>query len=292
MREEFEKLALAGKINSKHVDVLVQLAQGGYCMHRSWGFGRITTVDTVFARFAIDFQGKPAHSMDLSFAADSLKPIPKDHILARKASDLNALRQMAALHHLDLIKVVLTSFGGQATVDQIQGVLVPDIIASDWKKWWEVAKREMKKDGHFLVPLKKNEPVVMREQTISLQDRLIKEFRAAKGLKAKLIVANEISKSLEDLQDRDNGVVEVIAQLNADIQSHQRTQPSLALEAIFLRDDLRAACNLAVTPGEVTSKEVWAGESSFSVLASCGTVDAVAGWEGMEAGSGDMGGDL
>ncbi|MCD6051525.1 MAG: greA [Verrucomicrobia bacterium] len=266
MREEFEKLALAGKINSKHVDVLVQLAQGGYCMHRSWGFGRITTVDTVFARFAIDFQGKPAHSMDLSFAADSLKPIPKDHILARKASDLNNLRQMAALHHLDLIKVVLTSFGGQATVDQIQGVLVPDIIASDWKKWWEVAKREMKKDGHFLVPLKKNEPVVMREQTISLQDRLIKEFRAAKGLKAKLIVANEISKSLEDLQDRDNGVTEVIAQLNADIQSHQRTQPSLALEAIFLRDDLRAACNLAVTPGEVTSKEVWAGESSFQSI--------------------------
>ncbi len=266
MREEFEKLALAGKINSKHVDALVLLAQGGYCMHRSWGFGRITTVDTVFARFAIDFQGKPAHSMDLSFAADSLKPIPKDHILARKASDLNNLRQMAALHHLDLIKVVLTSFGGQATVDQIQGVLVPDIIASDWKKWWEVAKREMKKDGHFLVPLKKNEPVVMREQTISLQDRLIKEFRAAKGLKAKLIVANEISKSLEDLQDRDNGVTEVIAQLNADIQSHQRTQPSLALEAIFLRDDLRAACNLAVTLGEVTSKEVWAGESSFQSI--------------------------
>ncbi len=266
MREEFEKLALAGKINSKHVDVLVQLAQGGYCMHRSWGFGRITTVDTVFARFAIDFQGKPAHSMDLSFAADSLKPIPKDHILARKASDLNALRQMAALHHLDLIKVVLSSFGGQATVDQIQQVLVPDIIASDWKKWWEVAKREMKKDGHFLVPLKKNEAVVMREQTVSLQDRLMNEFRAAKGLKAKLVVANEIHKSLDDLQDRDNGVTEVITQLNADIQSHQRTQPSLALEAIFLRDDLRQACGLTAQPGEVTSKDVWAGESSFQSI--------------------------
>ncbi len=266
MREEFEKLALAGKINIKHVDVLVQLAQGGYCMHRSWGFGRITTVDTVFARFAIDFQGKPAHSMDLSFAADSLKPIPKDHILARKASDLNALRQMAALHHLDLIKVVLSSFGGQATVDQIQGVLVPDIIASDWKKWWEVAKREMKKDGHFLVPLKKNEPVVMREQTISLQDRLLKEFQAAKGLKAKLIVANEIHKSLDDLQDKAGAVTEVITQLNADITSHQRTQPSLALEAVFLRDDLRQACGLTAQPGEVTSKDVWAGESSFQSI--------------------------
>jgi transcription elongation GreA/GreB family factor/transcription elongation factor GreA-like protein len=266
MREEFEKLALAGKINNKHIEVLVQLAQGGYCMHRSWGFGRITTVDTVFARFSIDFPGKAGHSMDLSFAADSLKPIPKDHILARKAADLNSLRQMAALHHLDLIKVVLGSFGGSATVDQIQNSLVPDVIASDWKKWWEVAKREMKKDGHFLVPLKKSDPVVMREQTVSMQDRLTNEFRAAKGLKAKLVVASEIHKSLEDIKERNTVVTEVISQLNADIQSHQRTMPALALEAIFLRDDLRQACNLTAQPGEVVAKDVWAGEATVKTI--------------------------
>jgi hypothetical protein len=60
-----------------------------------------------------------------------------------------------AAHHLDLIKLVLNSYGGKATVDQIQQVLVPDVIRDDWKKWWETAKREMKKDGHFIVPLKK-----------------------------------------------------------------------------------------------------------------------------------------
>ena len=80
-------------------------------MHRSWGFGKITTVDTVFCRFTIDFQNKSGHTMDLGFAAESLKPIPADHILARKASDLQGLRQMAALHHLDLIKLVLQSYG-------------------------------------------------------------------------------------------------------------------------------------------------------------------------------------
>ena len=59
MREEFEKLAAGGKINSKHIDTLTILAQTGYCVHRSWGFGRITTVDTVFARFLIDFPSTP-----------------------------------------------------------------------------------------------------------------------------------------------------------------------------------------------------------------------------------------
>jgi hypothetical protein len=51
MRDEFEKLAAAGKIGRQHIEPLLTLAQGGYCMHRSWGFGKITTVDTVFARF-------------------------------------------------------------------------------------------------------------------------------------------------------------------------------------------------------------------------------------------------
>src|SRR6185503_16590929 len=199
MREEFEKLVAAGKISRNHLEALVLLAQTGYCLHRSWGFGRITTVDTVFARFTIDFQNKPGHAMDLGFAAESLKPISQDHILARKASDLQGLRQMAALHHLDLIKLVLQSYGGRATVDQIQAVLVPDVIADDWKKWWEAAKKELKKDGHFQLPTKKSDPIIFQQKETSLDERLIGDFRAAKGLKAKITAANEFLKTLSDI---------------------------------------------------------------------------------------------
>src|ERR1051326_84564 len=183
MREEFEKMAAAGKIEGRHIDPLVQLTTSGYCMHRSWGFGRIKTVDTVFARFTIDFQNKAGHTMDLAFAAESLKPISKDHILARKAADLEGLRQLAATSHLELVKLVLNSNNGEATVSQIQQVLVPDVIRDDWKKWWEGAKRELKKDGHFQVPLKKTEAIVYQVKEISLQNRLLDEFRTAKGLK-------------------------------------------------------------------------------------------------------------
>src|SRR6478736_2124764 len=189
MKEEFEKMASAGKLERQHIDALVQLTNSGFCMHRSWGFGRIKTVDTVFSRFTIDFQNKAGHTMDLAFAAESLRPIGKEHILARKSADLETLRQMAATSHLELVKLVLNSFGGKATVDQIQGVLVPDVIRDDWKKWWEAAKRELKKDGHFMVPLKKSEPIDYQAKEISLQNRLLEEFRAAKGLKARLVVA-------------------------------------------------------------------------------------------------------
>src|SRR5436190_16472956 len=202
MREEFEKLAVAGKIEGRQVEPLVQLTNSGFCTHRSWGFGRIKTVDTVFARFTIDFPNKAGHAMDLAFAAESLRPIPKEHILARKAADLEGLRQMAATDHLELVKLVLNSYGGKATADQIQQVLVPDVIRDDWKKWWEAAKRELKKDGHFQVPIKKSEAIVYQLKEISLQDRLMEEFRAAKGLKARIVVAGELLHNAHDLSDK------------------------------------------------------------------------------------------
>src|SRR4026209_715034 len=225
MKEEFEKLVAAGKINRAHLESLVLLTKSGYCVHRSWGFGKIKTVDTVFARLTIDFPNKAGHAMAVGCAAESLKPIDTNHILARKASDLEGLRQMAALHHLDLIKRVLESYGGRATLDQIQQVLVPDVIRDDWKKWWEVAKRELKKDGHFQIPVKKTDPVTYHEKVIALDDQLLSDFRIAKGLKAKVAAAHEILKSFPDIADKKTVAREVITALSADNTSHQRTQP-------------------------------------------------------------------
>ena len=157
-----------------------------------------------------------------------------------------------AAHHLDLIKLVLNSFGGKATADQIQQVLTPDVIADDYKKWWETAKREMKKDGHFIVPLKKTEPVVFQAQETTLQDRSLADFRAAKGLKARVAVVAEIIKFVSEMKDKAAAAGEIISALNADIASHQRTQPAVALEAIFARDELRHAAGLQPVEGEVT----------------------------------------
>src|SRR5205809_3766027 len=266
MREEFEKMAAAGKLERHHIESLVQLTTSGFCMHRSWGFGRIKTVDTVFARFTIDFPNKAGHTMDLAFAAESLKPISKEHILARKASDLEGLRQMAATNHLELVKLVLNSYGGKATADQIQQVLVPDIIRDDWKKWWEAAKRELKKDGHFQVPLKKSEPVVYQAKEVSLQDRLLGEFRAGKGLKARIAVAGEILKNAHDLADKQAGAKEIIAALNAEIPNHQRTQPAVALESIFVRDDIREMGGLPPSEGELQAQAIWSQDLKLGPL--------------------------
>ena len=266
MREEFEKMAAAGKLERHHIESLVALTNSGFCMHRSWGFGRIKSVDPVFAKFTIDFPSKTDHTMDLDFAAESLKPIAPDHVLARKASDLEGLRQLAATNHLELVKLVLNSFGGRATAEQVQQVLVPEVIRDDWKKWWEAAKRELKKDGHFLVPIKKSEPILYQVKEVSLQERLLNEFRAAKGLKARFGVVAEVLKNAEDLTDRNAAAAEVVAALNAEIPSYQRTQPAVALEAVFARDDVMQMAGVPAAEGAIDARAIWSQDVKLGPL--------------------------
>jgi len=163
----------------------------------------------------------------------------------------------AALHHLDLIKLVVESFGGRATIDQIQQVLVPDVIRDDWKKWWEAAKRELKKDGHFTVPTKKSDPILYQSKEVALPERLLADLKAAKGLKARTAAATEALKNFDDLENKAAVAEEIILALNADIVTHQRTQPSVTLEGIFIRDEIREAAGLAPAEGDGAANTVW-----------------------------------
>lgn len=256
MKEEMEQLVAAGKIQARHVGALSALLEAGFCQHKSWGFGKVKALDGIAGRLLIDFQTKAGHGMDLAFAAETLKAISKDHILARKATDLKGLQQMAALHHLDVVKLVLDSNGGRATISTIQETL-KDVIPSDWKKWWEVARAEMKKDGHFQIPAKKTDPIIYQSEQTELGDRLLGEFRVAKGLKARVAVASEIIKNFEDFSKRE-AIPEIIQQLNADITSHAATRESEALEGIFVRNELRQLASLGSVEGELASREIWA----------------------------------
>ena len=257
MREEFEKLAAAGKIQPKHIESLLKLTECGYCTHRSWGFGKITTVDTVFSRFLIDFENKEGHSMDLAFGADTLTPIPTEHILVKKTKDLQGLRQMAALNHIDLIKLVLESFDGSATAAQVQDVLVPDVIADDWRKWWDGVRKELKKDGHFRVPIKKSEPILYNAEAVSLEERLLGDFKAARGLKARLTVANEMVRSQEDLSNKAVTFKETVELLNEEISKYAKNQPGLTLDGIFARDDLITLGEVEAGEEQVETATVW-----------------------------------
>jgi transcription elongation GreA/GreB family factor len=95
---------------------------------------------------------------------------------------------------------------------------------------------------------------------------LISEFRAAKGLKAHVAVATEILKNGADLSDKQAAAKEIISTLNGEIATYQRTQTAVALEGVFIRDDIREMSGLPAGEGEVTAKAIWAQDTKLAVL--------------------------
>src|SRR3954453_5837302 len=87
MDGEIAKLVEAGKLTPKAAEQLDQLTPGTYCLHKSWGFGRVADWNLLLNQIVIDFSGKKGHGMQLQYAADNLTLIPPAHFLAKKAMD-------------------------------------------------------------------------------------------------------------------------------------------------------------------------------------------------------------
>lgn len=233
---ELKKLVDGNRLTAAQAARLGTLAPGIYCLHKSWGFGRIASIDPILARVSIDFKSKPGHSMELGYAADSLQLLEPGHILTLKAENLSKVRAMPIL---EICRVLLRSHGGQAMADQFQSALTPDVVSeADWKKWWDAAKKAMKKDPHFGVPAKKTEPFVLRDSPVSAHQEVIEAFHNARGLREKLTAAEQLLGMAAQIDHVEKLLPEIVETLTDLIGKNHSSQPGLAIEAIWVRDEL------------------------------------------------------
>jgi transcription elongation factor GreA-like protein len=121
--------------------------------------------------------------MAFDYAIASLVSLPSTHIVSRKWENLAEIKQLVEGDPLALVRCSIVSFGAQATAENIQNSLVPDVMTEgEWKKWWDNAKRLMRKDGLFHVPSKKNEAFRVLSTKVEAGVQSIEKFRQAAGL--------------------------------------------------------------------------------------------------------------
>src|SRR6201998_3442592 len=109
MDAELAKLVESGKLTSKAAERLEQLKPGTFCLHKSWGFGRVAEWNLLLNQIIIDFTGKKSHPMQLQYAADNLTAIPPEHFLARKATNLALIKQLAKDDPAALVRNIIES---------------------------------------------------------------------------------------------------------------------------------------------------------------------------------------
>jgi transcription elongation GreA/GreB family factor len=254
MTSEIQKAVESGKVTPAAGNALQNLQPGGYVVHKSWGFGRIDSINFLVNQMTIDFRGKKAHTMQLQYAAESLQPINTEHILAQKAADLAGVKTRAKEDPIGLVRTILSSFGGKASQDQITGALVPEVFAeTEFKKWWEATKKALKKDGHFAVPSKKSEPFELRSAPVSHADQYLEAFNQARQLKDQLAALDQILKNLPEFSDPVAQLAPILAVAESQARKNQRLNVAHSLEFLIARDEI-----IEKTPGLARSEGAFA----------------------------------
>jgi len=239
MDPDLQKLVEAGKITTADAGQLEQLKPDTFCLHKSWGFGRVAEWNLLLNQILIDFEKKKAHPMQLQYAAQNLTPIPAGHFLAQKASDLVALKNQLKEDPVGVVRNILESLGGKATQAQISGWLLGDIFNEpEFKRWWEATKKLLKKERHFLIPTKKTDPVELRAVPVSRADELITFFNQARQPKEQAAALDQIIKLHSEFENPEKQLQPLIDAIEETARRNQRLNPALAFELVIGRDDL------------------------------------------------------
>jgi transcription elongation GreA/GreB family factor len=237
MESELLTATLPENLSPALTEKLKLLGPGTYCHHRSWGFGRIKEWIASSESVVIDFKTKKGHVMQFAYAAESLTPLAPDHVLVQKAVSLEALRRKAQDDPVVMVQDCIKSLGAQSTADNIQTLLSPDVIAAaDYKKWWDSAKRALKKNGHYYVPGKKNEALRLLDGPSSLGDSALENLRLANGPKAVLLALATLSKYWAEIKS-DSVLQEVAELLDATLSKVPKSQLPLQIELALARDE-------------------------------------------------------
>ncbi len=239
MIPEVEKLVKAGKLSQAEGDKLSRLPVGAFCQHKSWGAGRVAEWDALADKIVIDFEGKPGHVMKLGFAAGSLAPLAEDHFIARRVGDLEGLRKMSKEDPAALVTLALASHNKSLSLDQLEQLLTPHVISpADYKTWWSAAKRALKSHRHIVVPVKRSETLVLRDEGAKAADTMIASLLGARDMKSKLNALAALRKDIDLFEDASNELLPVLEHIDDTVRKAWKLHLKEALQLLVARDEL------------------------------------------------------
>src|SRR5881227_1433363 len=239
MDAELEKLVEAGKLTTKSAGQLEKLKPGTFCLHKSWGFGRVREWNLLLNQIVIDFVTKKFHAMQAQYAAENLIPLAPEHFLVRKATDIASIKNLTREDPVAVVQNILESLDGKASAQQIGEWLIGDIFTeAEWKRWWESTRKALRASGGFSIPAKKADPIEIRGEGVSHADELLAAFNKARQPKQQIAAFEQIIKSYEQFKEPEKQLQPIIVTIENTAARNQKIHPELAFELMMARDDL------------------------------------------------------
>lgn len=237
MHSDVERLLSLGKVNKELADKLDQFSPGRYCLHRTWGAGKIQSWNLAKQELLIDFETAKGHTMKLSFAMKNLTPLPDNHFRVIRFEEMDKLKALYKATSLELLRIVIEGSGGKIKAEEVEDALKDSVIpATSYKNWWDKIKTAARSGTEFIIPARKGEFIRIREGELTKAAAFLSDYEASRDLKARVRVLE--TANAEDLKKEQEVATALLNEVEADIDRGGKLALQQVLELAVLRDDL------------------------------------------------------
>ncbi len=159
------------------LEKLMSFQQGSLVLNDTWGLGVVKRVDYFYRRMTVDFKTRKGHQFTYAAATDMLERAPENHILVLRQSDPQAFEAMLRDKPGDFVKAVLKSYGDMPVV-KLENICVANgfVKSVNWKDFWEKARAELRRDELVVIPVKRTEPIQLKEAAEDYGDGWLTAF--------------------------------------------------------------------------------------------------------------------
>jgi transcription elongation factor GreA len=246
---------------------LEAMKSGAYCVHRSWGFGRIKSYDSANRKLLIDFDGKPGHPMDPAFCIGTLEILPEKHLLVRKETEAAKIQDLIENNPAQLVVEALATYpNNAATGVELENLFSSVIGADKFKRWWTAAKKQLAGDARVAVPAKRTEVYVLRDEPVNVEDELVEQFKNTRSPRRRLLIAAEILATAKK-KDLKPLAADLLADVTAIVKDTQGLEQAERLQGAWVRNDLAALAGQDSSTLEPKVEELVSNERDLQVIA-------------------------
>ena len=239
MHPDVAKLVEAGRIPKPVGERLSQLAPGNFCLHKSFGAGKVIEWDLPGKKVTIDFEKSTRQAMELQFAFQKTEWIGPEDFRAKKIEQLEELRVLSKSDPIALVVHLLESHGGSMTGDalekELSGAVIPE---PTFKKWWDSTKKALRESRLAVVPQKRTEPIVLRVGDRSPAEALVADFEAARDIKGMIRALEAIAADIGAFESDTDALKRLLSDIDEGAKKAARVQLGQALQLVAARDEV------------------------------------------------------
>ena len=238
---------------------LEAMTEGAYCIHKSWGLGKIVGFESDRSMLLIDFEedDRKSHAMDPVFCLGKIEVLDSEHIISRHRNSTEEIEKMAKKEPVDLIIDILSRYeDGCAATRDIERTLVFLFGSAKAKKWWTATKKLLVKDPRVAVPNKKTEPYVLRDEPVKPEQEILQDFFDEKRSKEKIVLAEKLFDLASEKEDLQADLPQVLEDLTNAILEARNLSDADRLYGIWVRNNLARDVEEDVEKLEPTSASI------------------------------------